>query len=394
MSRLCADLPGISGRYKACPEDFFVEELPLYPCSDQGEHLFVEIEKSGVTTTEVIRRLARALQLSEREIGYAGLKDARAVTRQWLSLPAHHEEQLSGLGNLPCRILQTRRHANKLRLGHLAGNRFRLRIRGAGADATRKATPILERLEQLGVPNRFGEQRYGLLGNSHILGRQLVQGDYSAFCATLIGDPQQIEDPGWRRGAELFRTGDYATAARSLPQRMSDEKRLLDHLARGQAPRQAVSALPKRLLRLYLSALQSFLFDQLLAQRLPELHRLKTGDLALKHANGATFQVEDAAAEQPRADRFEISPTAPLFGTKVRLATGGPGEAERSLLKEQGLRPESWKLGGGLTMQGERRALRVPLGALSLEQLGDDLQLEFCLPRGSYATSVLYELIR
>lgn len=394
MSWLTADLPGIGGRYKFCPEDFYVEELPLYPCSGQGEHLYLFIEKRDQTTNEVLRQIARSLRLSEREIGYAGLKDARAVTRQWLSLPARVEGQLKLLSQLPFDILQTERHSNKLRLGHLAGNRFVLRVRQPVEDAAARAEKILAQLSRLGVPNHFGEQRYGVLGNSHNLGRLLLQRRYQEFCCELIGDPSQINNRDWKQAAERFQRGDLAGAAKSLPTRMPEEKRLLERLANGLSPQKAVFGLPRRLLRLYLSAHQSSLFDQLLSMRLPYLHQLLQGDMAIKHVNGASFRVSDPIAEQPRADAFEISPSAPLFGVKVPLAEGLPGQAERALLSDQGLKPEDWKLGDGLTMTGERRPLRVPLSGVELKPIASDLQVSFCLPRGSYATSVLSELIK
>lgn len=394
MTWLTADLPGTGGHYKFCAEDFFVEELPLYPCSGQGEHLFIQIEKSGRTTHEILRLLVKRLRIPDREIGYAGLKDARAVTRQWLSLPAHCEDRLKTLDTLPLTILQTERHSNKLRLGHLLGNRFRLRIRNPHPAAVERATKILARLQQRGVPNRFGEQRYGVLGNSHRLGKLLLRGDYGAFCQELLGDPRKIRDPAWREAARLFRSGNLQGAVTALPQSMADEAHLLKRLIGGQSHREAVLALPKRLLRLYLSALQSSLFDQLLAARMPDLNLLQTGDLAIKHANGASFLVKKSAHEQPRAENFEISPTAPLFGLKVPLAEGAPGQAERALLTEHGLDSTNWKLGGGLTLQGERRPLRVPLDAAGVTSIGGDLLLDFCLPRGSYATSVLREIIK
>ncbi len=389
-----ADLPGTGGSYKLCPEDFFVEELPLYPCSGQGEHLFVQIEKRGLSTPEMLRQISACLNLAPRDIGYAGLKDAQAVTRQCISLPAHCEKKLARLEQLQLQILATNRHDNKLRLGHLAGNRFRLRIRRPGPHARQRAERILQQLEKQGVPNRFGEQRYGLLGNSHRLGQRLLSGDYSGFCHEFIGAPQRIENSKWRRAAQLFHDGNPAAAAGQLPPRMSDERRLLEMLARGQAPKAAVLALPKTMLRLYISALQSWLFDQLLEQRLPDLAILQAGDLAVKHVNGACFLIVDPKTEQSRADQLEISPSAPLFGSKIKLAEQVPGDHERRLLKQFGLRQENWKLGNGLTMTGERRALRVPLSAGATTQIENDLQLDFCLPRGSYATSVLNEIIK
>ena len=388
------NLPGTGGSYKLCPEDFFVEELPLYPCSGQGEHLFLQIEKRGLSTPEMLRQISACLKIAPRDIGYAGLKDAQAITRQTISLPARCEKQLARLEQLQLRILSSNRHDNKLRLGHLAGNRFRLRIRKPDPQARQRADRILQHLEKQGVPNRFGEQRYGLLGNSHRLGQLLLSADYSGFCHEFIGDPQRIENSKWRRAAQLFHDGNPAAAAGQLPPRMSDEKRLLEMIARGQAPKAAVLALPKIMLRLYISALQSWLFDQLLKQRMPDLGILQAGDLALKHVNGACFLIADPKSEQSRADQFEISPTAPLFGSKIKLAEQVPGDHEHRLLKQFGLRQENWKLGDGLTMTGERRALRVPLSASATTQIEGDLQLDFCLPRGSYATSVLNEVIK
>ena len=128
-SLLTADLPGTGGLIKETPEDFFVEELPLYlPCGE-GEHLYLTVEKKGLTTFELLQRLAGALGVRERDFGYAGLKDARATTRQTVSVPGVSAEQALALTIPGVRILAAKRHRNKLRTGHLAGNRFAIRIR-------------------------------------------------------------------------------------------------------------------------------------------------------------------------------------------------------------------------------------------------------------------------
>lgn len=394
MPWLTANLPGCGGEYRVCPEDFFVEELPLYSCCGAGEHLYVLVEKRGMTTAEMLRRLIKTLEISPRDLGYAGLKDARALTRQWVSLPAHCEKNLSLLKDPFLQILDQQRHANKLRLGHLAGNRFRLRIRKPVSDALARAREIFTVLERRGVPNFFGEQRYGVLSNSHLCGLHLLRGEFEEFCHTMLGDPEQISHAAWRQAAQLFHAGQFAHAEHQLPSRMVDEKHLCRALGVGQSYSSAVRTLPRPRLRLFLSAFQSWLFDQLLVQRLPHLDRLQEGDLACKHANGACFAVQDLAAEQPRADQFEISPTAPLFGSKVPLASQQPGEKERALLANYHLSPSDWRLGQGLSMPGARRALRVPVLASSLTLIDRDLLLEFCLPPGSYATSVLQEIIK
>src|SRR5690242_11250169 len=117
---LTSDFPGIGGRIKQRPQDFFVQEVPLYEPSGQGEHVYCEIQKSGIPTFEAIHRIAAALQISSRDIGYAGLKDARAVTRQIFSIQGVTPEQVMSLKIPDMTIHWADRHGNKLRLGHLA----------------------------------------------------------------------------------------------------------------------------------------------------------------------------------------------------------------------------------------------------------------------------------
>ena len=387
-------LPGIGGRIKLDPDDFRVEEIPLYlPCGE-GEHLYLDIEKRGLTTFDLLQQLARALGVRERELGYAGLKDARATTRQTVSVPGVSAEQALALDLPGVRILGARRHGNKLRTGHLAGNRFAIRVHAVAAGALEAALDILHVLADLGVPNRFGPQRYGVLGNSHRVGRALLQGDHAGAIAEVIGSPDAIADPRWRQAATAFAAGDLAGALAALPGRLRDERRMLQLLRDGRTPKEALLGLPRKLLRLYLSAFQSHLFDRLVTMRLASLGTLWAGDLAYKHANGACFTVTDPQQEQPRADRFEISPSAPLFGAKVTLAGGQAGLLERALLDKEKLQPAAFRLGEGLAMEGERRPLRVPLADFKARAEGDDLLLEFALPRGSFATSVLGEVMK
>ncbi|MBD1401061.1 tRNA pseudouridine(13) synthase TruD [Pelovirga terrestris] len=395
MTFVTADLPGIGGSYKETPTDFEVEEIPLYPCCGSGEHLYLWIEKSGISTSELISRLARRLHLKENDIGYAGLKDSRALTRQWLSIPAAKHSHLDHLHLDNVRILDTQRHTNKLRLGHLAGNRFSICLRQLNPGVAPQADAILAELHRCGVPNRFGEQRYGILGNSALLGHLLLTGDHQEFCRELLGDPQKIGHPGWKKAALAYRQQRLEDALNALPGAMRLEQRLIRDLLQGKNHQQAVYRLPKQRLRFFLSALQSRYFDQLLETRIGALGELKDGDIAYKHINGACFLVETAEQEQARADSFEISPTAPLFGHKVMLAQGEPGTAEAALLNRSNLTLDSWKPAPGLAMPGERRPLRVPLELPKIAGATDDsLTIEFALPKGSYATSVLAELMK
>jgi tRNA pseudouridine13 synthase len=145
----------------------------------------------------------------------------------------------------------------------------------------------------------------------------------------------------------------------------------------------------------YLNTFQSHLFNQILTRRIDRLDRMLAGDWAMKMDNGACFAVEDATQEQPRADRFEISPTGILFGSRVSWATGEPGELERAVVVEQGTSPEHLvEAAKACGMRGERRSLRVPLTDLEWTLKDDVLTLAFSLPPGAYATSVLRELMK
>jgi tRNA pseudouridine13 synthase len=387
-------LPGTGGVIKQTPEDFLVEELPLYLPSGTGEHLYLLLEKSGLTTHELLQQLARHLNIKERDIGYAGLKDARATTRQYVSLPDGNLDRALALEIPGVKILSAGRHGNKLRLGHLVGNRFRIRIRGVVENAEEKALDVLQVLQTRGVPNLFGEQRYGVLGNSHLIGGALLRSDFREAAGQLIGNPEAITNQRWREAARHYHAGRLPAALAAFPERFQDERRLIQQLLDGKAHRQAVLGLPRNKLRLYLSAYQSRLFDHLVSVRLATLEQLRAGDLAMKHDNGACFMVSDPEIEQPRAERFEISPTAPLYGHKVKLATGQAGILEESLLEKESLKPADFKLPAGLAMAGERRPIRVPLHDVATASEGDDLILGFSLPRGSFATSVLREIMK
>ncbi|OEU53235.1 MAG: tRNA pseudouridine(13) synthase TruD [Desulfuromonadales bacterium C00003096] len=391
---LTEKFPGTGGTIKECPEDFRVEEIPLYEPCGEGEHLYLDIEKSGLTTFDLLDTLAKALGAKRQEMGYAGLKDARAVTRQTISMTGVRPEQAMDLQLDGITILDARYHRNKLRTGHLKGNRFIIRVRDVVSQALERAQETLHVLQMTGVPNYFGEQRYGVLGNNHLVGKAILNEDFSAAISQIIGDPTAIRNADWQRAAETYIKGDIETARRLLPRGMGNESRLLGQLAKGCSPQKALLGMPHKLLRLYLSAYQSCLFDRIVTMRLDSLETLWPGDLAYKHDNGACFLVTDPAEEQPRADRLEISPSAPLYGYKGTLSQGQAGILEESLLAKEGLTRDSFRLVRGLSLEGARRPLRVPLGEVTATAENDHLLLAFSLPKGSYATSVLREVIK
>jgi len=334
---LTSDIPGIGGQIRVTPEDFQVDERPLYlPCGE-GEHLYVKITKRGLSTPDLVRLLSSALGVKAQAIGVAGLKDARAVTTQMVSLQGITPQQVAQM-TIDGRLLNVEilaRHRNRLRTGHHAGNRFRLVIRDVATHAAETVPAILNRLSARGVPNYFGPQRQGRDGDNYQIG------------AALLNDPRRRE-------------------------KMGRAKRIW-----------------------YLNTYQSFLFNRMLAKRVDLIDRMLAGDWAIKSDNGACFLVEDPDKEQPRADEFESSPTGILFGSRVSWADGEPGKIEEAVIAEAGTTREALVAAGkACGFRGERRALRVPLAELDWSLDGSALNLVFALPPGAYATSLLRELMK
>ena len=334
MTWLTADLAGSGGILRSDPEDFVVEEILAYEASGSGEHAFAQIEKTALTTPHAAERLAEAIGLRPREVGYAGLKDKHARTRQWMSFPVPVKAPLPELGDLgdDLRVLSVERHGNKLKRSHARGNRFAITIRDTVPDGADRAAAILDRMRATGVPNAFGPQRFG-------------------------------------------RDGD--NAQRALRILRGDERR----------PKN------RRVAQLLFNALQSEVFNRVLALRIEGglLSTALVGDVMKKHDSGGLFDVADPAAEQPRVDRVEISPTAALPGKKTRRADGQPQAMEDEALRSVGLGEEETRR----LDVGTRRALRFPLDPEArIEPVDGGYRLHVALPAGAYATVLLAELIK
>jgi len=333
---LTADVPGIGGIIKQEPEDFTVEEIPAYEPIGEGEHLFVWIEKREVSSEQLTRHVADKLSLSPRDIGTAGLKDRQAVTRQYISVPAKCEPNVESLNTDSIRVLHSKRHQNKLRTGHLNGNRFSILIRDVDAEMFDNAETIGKRITSLGFPNAFGEQRFGHDGSTLKLGFDLLTG-------------------------------------RTTQRKLSAARR-------------------RFLLRLALSAVQSELFNRVLSERITDelLHTVLEGDVMQVHPTGGCFVVDDVETDQRRFDAREIMTTGPIFGPKMKAPSAAPAEREQRVLKAMGLEPACFQKFRKLT-QGTRRPLIVRPDEFSVKRDAGGLRLRFTLPSGTYATTLLRE---
>ena len=315
---------------KIAPEDFVVEELPLYEPSRDGTHTFFAVQKRNLSTLEAINRLARELHVPSRDFGYAGLKDKHAITTQVLSVEGAPPEQVLKVQQPGVKILWAERHTHKLRVGHLRGNRFGITVRDLSHDQLPAIKKVMERLTTEGVPNRFGVQRFGNRNDSHLIGKAFMKSDWETVVRHMLtGEAPQTNDVARRMRRELARK--------------SAEK--------------AVLCIPHRLRKLFLSAYQAYLFNRLLEKRAPHLGKLLDGDLAIKHSNGAFFLVTDAHIEQHRADALEISPSGPIFGYKMRLPANDVFALETSILADEGIRFEAFRKVIGIRVTGDTKSL-------------------------------------
>ena len=396
LPHLTGDLPGTGGVLKTEPDDFVVDEIPLYAACGEGEHVFALLRKRGIATFEAVRRIAERLKIPERYVTFAGLKDARAVTSQWVSIFGADEEQIAAIEAPGLELSHIRRHKNRLRVGHLRGNRFRIVVREAEPGYEQKVHAVVQELLRRGVPNYFGSQRFGVRGDSYKYGECLVREDNDGVLRHLLGGPPgPTLDPRVLESRRLFNEGDYKAAYEAMPIRQRIEKKALGALVRFGEPASAVRAIPKRMRQIYISSYQSWLFNRILADRIATIDRLEEGDLAYIHRTGRVFRVKNPAAEQPRCEAFELSPSGPIFGTRTTPPGGEPGLREQALLDECDLTREHFRTNQGLKLKGSRRSMRIPLRDFSFEPVDEtSYRIRFALPSGNFATVVLDEIMK
>jgi len=324
-------LPQAEGVTRSCPEDFIVEEIPRVLPEGEGSHLWLWVEKRSANTDWVAKELARTTDCAPRDVGFAGLKDRHAITRQWFSIPMSStaQENLENTEIEGVRILESRQHTRKLKRGTLDGNRFQLKIRCFKGDED-QTIRRLKKIRTTGVPNYFGPQRFGQWG-------------------------QNVE--------QGFRS--------------------LERNAR----------LPRNKRSIYLSAIRSYLFNQVLAERVRrgDWNTIIDGDLVMLDGTQSIFSCEKPDADiEDRARRLDIHPTGPMPGENGSQPTGLAKEMEQAVL---GHWPLLTKLLGAQRVQAARRALRLYPAGLGWSFDGGDLELTFALPPGAYATTVLREIL-
>ncbi len=405
-----ADLPGIGGSIKQRADDFVVTEEPLYEPCGEGEHLYLFVQKTNMTTMDVVAKLARLFDVSNKQVSYAGLKDKHALTRQMFSihLPGGESQdarRVEAAKDQPFTILWADRHNNKLRRGHLAGNRFDIRIRDVDPTAVIRAKRVLDHMANHGVPNYFGPQRFGYLGDNHLVGRALIKRDFEAALKQLLGDAEHCDHQATREARQAFDAGDYQTALQHWPRTLRYERQALNALAKGRSISKAVYSIAETQRLFYGSAAQSYLFNWVLDQRVKAgtYAKLLPGDLAMKHENQSVFAVDEAQAELEnatdpagRVTQGLISPSGPMWGSDLLQAQGVEGELEHQALKAFDI--EQQLIETCPLTRGSRRSLRImiqdPQITGGVDEHGSFVRLQFIMPKGAFATVVLRELMK
>ena len=342
----------IDFHFKQSARDFVVEELPLYELSGEGEHLVMFIRKKNMSTLELVSILAKYLGIKNKEIGYAGLKDKHAMTKQYISIHKQHEERLDDFEHEGIKILSKTYHNNKIRIGHLKGNRFYIKLKKVNPTSAIKIDEALKNISTFGMPNFFGYQRFGNDGTNHIDGEKIAKG--------------------------------------LKKERNPKIKRLLINSYQSHLFNMWLS---RRLeINTLVSNFEAKELESLLNMSIDNIKKLKeqthpfkliSGDIMEHYPYGRLFDFNGEEDDLQRHNDKDISPTGLLCGKKVKTAQDLAGEIEKDFddeINADGARRYAW------VYPTEVEGRFNPIEA--------QYELNFTLPKGSYATVLIEEIAK
>ncbi len=343
----------IAFHFRQNPRDFVVDEIPLYDFSGEGEHLVLHMRKKNLSTWDALGRIADHLGINAREIGYAGLKDKNALTKQYISVLKKYEEKLESFDHEDIKFLDRTYHNNKIRLGHLKGNRFFIRLKKVNPTAAKKLAEALKQIKKEGMPNFFGYQRFGSDGENYKIGE-----------AILLGKRKE-------RNVKLKRL--YINAYQSHMFNLWLSRRLeINSLVSGFEAKALCDVLnmPEEVIK----ALQS------------QSHPFKIfkGDILKHYPHGSPFEYEGEEADIERMNSKEVVPTGLLLGKRSRRASGLAGEIEKEFDMDY------------KQIDGDRRYAWVYPEDIEYEYKENEawFEMHFTLPKGCYATVLVEELAK
>ncbi|NHN57721.1 MULTISPECIES: tRNA pseudouridine(13) synthase TruD [Halorussus] len=438
-----SDADGVGGRLRESPEDFRVREVERFGAepadADPGSYPFLVVRATlrEWDTNDFAKRLSDALGISRERVSWAGTKDKYAVTTQLFTLRKVDAADLADVSIYDADVEVVGRAGRGLQFGDLAGNEFEIVVRNP--ERPENAEPIREELAAfggdstagtVGVPNYFGQQRFGSRRPvTHEVGLRVVRGEWEEAVRQYVANPYETEPEDSQRArrevADAFDDRDWQAALDATPRRLGFERAMLNALVEsgGDSPaefRTALEAVPSNLQRLFVNAAQSYAFNRILSERLERglpFDRPVAGDVACFAETVGDVALPDPDREQRVTDRRvetvarhcergRAFVTAPLVGTETELADGEPGDVEREVLDDLDLAPADFDLPGEFHSTGTRRAILVRTdldvergtGSAGESDDGDPddgaLTFDFALPKGSYATVVLREFLK
>lgn len=425
--------PGIGGRIRQFLEDFVVEEVLIDGSKaevslvetlrsvGEGRYLVCVLVKRGWDTLLAVRKVARRLGISRRRVRIAGLKDAKALTAQHISIQGVTPEQVSRIKIRDITIHPLRYSDERIFSQLLLGNQFQVIIRAISHTSSvveQRVKDVQSALSSLGgFPNFYGHQRFGTVRPiTHLVGRFLTRGDPEKAALVFLAQPSVHEHPESKEAREELRdTQNFEEALQSFPRRLKYERLMLGHLAK--QPKDFVGAfrkLPLRLRRLFVQAYQSFLFNRFLSERIRRgvpLNEAQIGDYVVKlddHGLPTTEFVRVIASSlqtvKKALNEGEMRVAIPLVGFKQPPSQGMQGEIEKEILETEDVSPQDFRIPfmPEVSASGELRAIIAPTIDLSVEKASRDsanpsklkMRLGFTLHRGSYATVLLREFMK
>ncbi|MEA1920851.1 MAG: tRNA pseudouridine(13) synthase TruD [Campylobacterota bacterium] len=346
------DHASIPFHFRQAARDFVVEEVPLYEFSGEGEHLVLHVRKKDLTTWDMVSAIAKHLGIKEREIGYAGLKDKNAMTKQYISLLKIHEEKLATFSHEKIKILAHFYHGNKIRIGHLKANRFFIRLKKVTPVAAEMIAQVLSNIKRDGVPNYFGYQRFGIGGDNYKKGQGIVE-------KTL------------KERNKKLRTM-YISAYQSHQFNLWLSRRI------------EISKLCNSFETSELTALLNMSEHDIKAMK-KQKHPFKLieGDTMMHYPYGRLFAFEAIDEEIARFDARQVSPTGLLSGKRVKASIGQARLIEKEFdveMNEDGARRYAWIFPEDIESHYREEEAWM--------------ELHFTLPKGSYATVLIEEIAK
>jgi len=396
---------GTGGVVRKSLEDFVVEEIPLQGGASGSLTLLV-IEKRGIDTLTAAVMLSKKLKIPLKYVGFAGLKDTRAISRQRFTVKVPENFDFSTISSEKLKVIGVYKAKKHLRPGMLLGNSFTIRIRDLDVSVREVEDLLRETLSQLselgGAPNFYGYQRFGVnRPNTHIVGKLLIQGDYEKAVMEMLATPYPNEPEGHKEArAFLAETMDFKRALRKFPRSLIFERLMIRWLIKRPSDYLgSLRRLPKYVLTLHVDAYLSYIFNRALSERLRKLGSLK------RVVEGDIIAGCDVYGNPVRPTVIAKSPIE-LGENQVIMAfvpacakvkpEGYMNELILSLFKREGLEPPFRSL-ENLGLQGRMgllRQLAFKPRDLSYTVEGDALKMKFALPKSSYATALLREIMK